>query len=106
MTPHLADLTNTVKGQKLGVEVVDGHVSLKLLHNRLGHRKCHTLLATNKHDLWNDTIICMSSDNGCLSCGITTIKSTARNKEPHTAASHPGEYVFLDISYILLPLAA
>jgi len=26
MTPHLADLTDTVEGQNLGVEVADGHV--------------------------------------------------------------------------------
>jgi len=26
MTPRLADLQNTVEGQKLGVEVADGHI--------------------------------------------------------------------------------
>jgi len=73
------------------------YVSLELLHRRLGHRKCRTLLAANEHHLWEDTMVRMSPEAGCLSCGIATIKASVRNKEHHTAASYPGEYVFLDI---------
>jgi hypothetical protein len=39
----------------------------------------------------------MSPETGCLSCGISMIRSSARNKEPHTGASGPGKYVFMDI---------
>jgi len=67
------------------------------MHRRLGHRKCRTLLAANEHHLWGDAMVRMSTETGCLSCGIATIKASAHNKDHHTAASHPGEYVFLDI---------
>jgi len=73
------------------------YVSLELMHRRLGHRKCRTLLAANEHHLWGDAMVRMSTETGCLSCGIATIKASAHNKDHHTAASHPGEYVFLDI---------
>jgi transposase InsO family protein len=72
-------------------------LSLELLHNRLGHRKCRTLLAAGEHNLWADVTVRMSPESGCLSCGISTIRATARNKEQHTGASAPGEYVFMDI---------
>jgi hypothetical protein len=72
-------------------------ISLELLHTRLGHRKCRTLLAASEHNLWEDATVRMSPETGCLSCGISTIRSTARNKEPHTGARSPGEYVFRDI---------
>jgi transposase InsO family protein len=39
----------------------------------------------------------MSLETGCLSCGISTVWSSARNKEPHTGATLADEYVFLDI---------
>jgi len=39
----------------------------------------------------------MSPESHCLSCGIATIRATARSNEPHSAASKPGEYAFLDI---------
>jgi len=67
------------------------------MHRRLGHRKCRTLLAANEHHLWEDAMVCMSLEMGCLSYSIATIKASARNKDHHTAASHPGKYVFLDI---------
>jgi len=44
----------------------------------------------------------MSHDTHCLSCGIATIRSTSRNKEPHLAASKPDEYAFLDIQQPLV----
>lgn len=72
-------------------------LSLELLHKRLGHRKCRTLLAASEHNLWEDVTVRMSPETGCLSCGISTIRSTGRNKEPHTGATAPGEYVFMDI---------
>ncbi len=73
------------------------YFSLELMHRRLGHRKCRTLLAANEHHLWEDAMVCMSLEMGCLSYSIATIKASARNKDHHTAASHPGKYVFLDI---------
>jgi hypothetical protein len=39
-------------------------ISLELLHRRLGHRKCCTLLAASEHNLWNDTTVRMSSKTG------------------------------------------
>ncbi len=72
-------------------------LSLELLHTRLGHRKCRTLLAASEHNLWEDVTIRMSPETGCLGCGIATIRSTAHNKEPHTAAVAPGKYICLDI---------
>jgi hypothetical protein len=75
---------------------------LELLHQRLGHRKCRTLLAANKHQLWEDVAIRMTGETGCLTCGIATIRSRARNKEPYTGATQPGEYLFLDIQHPLV----
>jgi hypothetical protein len=54
-------------------------VPLELLHARLGHRRCRTLLAANEHRLWKDTVIRMSPENGCLSCGIATSRAAAQN---------------------------
>jgi len=39
----------------------------------------------------------MEPENDCVTCQIATIRATARNKHPHTPASHPGATVFLDI---------
>ncbi len=46
----------------------------------------------------------MSPEVGCLSCGISTIRATAHQKEPHTGASRPGEHIFLDILHPLVPV--
>jgi len=70
---------------------------LELRHSRLGHRKCRTLLAASEHNLWEDTTIRMTGETGCLTCGIATIRSRTRNKEPHSGATRAGEYLFLDI---------
>jgi len=72
---------------------------LELVHARLGHSKCRTLLAANGHRLWGDTIIRMARETGCLSCGIATARAAVRNKEHHSGADYPGEYVFLDIQH-------
>ncbi len=74
-------------------------LSLEMVHRRLGHRKCRTLLAASEHGLWSDAGVLMSAEVGCLDCGIATIRATARNKQPHTAASRAGEHLFLDIQY-------
>jgi hypothetical protein len=70
---------------------------LELRHSRLGHRKCRTLLAASEHNLGEDTTIRMTGETGCLTCGIATIRSRTRNKEPHSGATRAGEYLFLDI---------
>jgi hypothetical protein len=75
---------------------------LELLHIRLGHRKCRTLLAASESDLWEDTTVCMTEETGCLTCGIATIRSRARNKEPHSGATRAGEYLFLDLQHPLV----
>jgi hypothetical protein len=72
-------------------------LSLELLHNRLGHRKCCIILTVSEDNLWEDVTVCMSPETGCLSCGISTIQSTARNKEPHIGTKKPGEYMLLTI---------
>jgi hypothetical protein len=72
---------------------------LELIHVRLGHRKCRTLLSANEHRLWKDVTIRMSPENGCLSCDIATARAANRNKDHHSEASRPGEYIFLDIQH-------
>jgi hypothetical protein len=62
-------------------------VSLELFHKGLGHRKCRTLLAANKHQLWEDVEVQMLQELVCLSCDIATIKSPACNKEHLTGAT-------------------
>jgi hypothetical protein len=37
-------------------------ISLELLHQRLGHRKCRTLLAGSENNIWADTTIRMSPE--------------------------------------------
>lgn len=74
---------------------------LELVHARLGHSKCRTLLVANEHRLWKDTIIRMAPETGCLSCGIATACAAVCNKEHHSGAAYPGEYVFLDIQHPL-----
>jgi transposase InsO family protein len=39
----------------------------------------------------------MGPEQECVSCNISTIRATARNKDPHTKGMYPGEHVFLDI---------
>lgn len=39
-------------------------LSLELLHRQLGHRKCRTLLAASKHQLWQDVAVHMSPEVG------------------------------------------
>jgi hypothetical protein len=78
-------------------------LSLEMLHNRLGHRRCRTLLAASEHNLWADAGVLMSAEVGCLDCGIATIRATARNRHSHTAATRAGEHLFLDIQYAVLP---
>jgi len=78
-------------------------LSLETRHKRLGHRKCRTLLAASEHNLWSDAGVLMSSEVGCLDCGIATIWATARNKQPHKAASRAGEHLLLDIQYAMSP---
>jgi transposase InsO family protein len=78
-------------------------LSLEMLHNRLGHRRCRTLLAASEHGLWADAGVLMSAEVGCLDCGIATIRAAARNKYSHTAATRAGEHLFLDIQYAVLP---
>jgi len=41
----------------------------------------------------------MTGESGCLTCGIATICSRAKNKEAHTSAARDGEYLFIDIQH-------
>jgi transposase InsO family protein len=45
----------------------------------------------------------MTSEVGCLDSGIAMIRASARNKQPHTAATRAGEHLFLDVLYAVLP---
>jgi transposase InsO family protein len=73
------------------------HTALELLHQRLGHWKCRALLAASEHGVWADTVVRMGPEQECVSCEISTIHATSRNKEAHTGGTYAGEYVFLDI---------
>jgi hypothetical protein len=73
--------------------------SLELVHQRLGHRKCRGLLAASKHGIWANTVIHMGPEQDCISCNISTICATNRNKESHTGGTYAGEFVFMDILY-------
>jgi hypothetical protein len=44
----------------------------------------------------------MAPETGCLSCGIATAHAAVRNKEHHSGADYPGEYVFLDIQHPIM----
>jgi hypothetical protein len=71
--------------------------ALALLHQCLVHRKCCALLAPSEHGVWADTVVHMGPEQECVSCEISTICATSRNKEAHTCGIYTGEYVFLDI---------
>jgi hypothetical protein len=73
------------------------YTNLSLLHDRLGHRAIRTLLAADEHGVWHDTRIRMEPETDCVTCQIATIRATARNKNPHTHAGHPGAMVLMDI---------
>jgi hypothetical protein len=73
------------------------YVNLSLLHDRFGHRAIRTLLSADEHNVWHDTKIQIEPETDCVSCQIATIRTTNRNKLPHTPASHPGATVFMDI---------
>jgi hypothetical protein len=45
----------------------------------------------------------MASELGCLDCGIATIQASARNKQPHTAATRAGKHLFLNVLYAVSP---
>jgi len=45
----------------------------------------------------------MASELGCLDCGIATIRASARNKQPHTAATRAGKHLFLNVLYAVSP---
>jgi len=65
-------------------------VGLELLHQRLGHRKCRSLLAASEHGVWADTMVRMGPEEECISCEISTAQASNRNKEPHTGGTYPG----------------
>jgi hypothetical protein len=44
-------------------------ISLELLHHHLGHHKCRTIA---DGEAWQDTTVCMSPEQGCITCGIST----------------------------------
>jgi transposase InsO family protein len=46
----------------------------------------------------------MGPEEECISCEISTARATSRNKEAHTGANYPGEYVFMDILHPLVPV--
>jgi len=49
-------------------------------------------------------MVCMGPEEECNSCEIFTACATNRNKEAHTGANYPGEYVFMDILHPLVPV--
>jgi transposase InsO family protein len=72
-------------------------ISLDFLHQQLGHRKCRAILAASEHDMWDDTLVCMGPEQDCISCDISTIRASARNKQSYTGSTYAGEYIFMDI---------
>jgi len=77
---------------------------LELLHQCLGHRKCRAILAASEHGVWADTMVCMGTEDECISCDVSTAWASSRNKEAHTSGNYPGEYVFLDILHPVVPV--
>jgi len=63
------------------------YVNLSLLHDRLGHRAMRTLLSADEHNVWHDTKIRIEPETDCVSCQIAMIRTTNRNKLPHTPQS-------------------
>jgi hypothetical protein len=54
------------------------------MHQRLGHWKCHALLAASEHGVWEDTIICMGPEQECISCDISTARGPLAETKRHT----------------------
>jgi hypothetical protein len=79
-------------------------IGLELLHQRLGHWKCHALLAASEHGVWEDTIICMGPEQECISRDISTARASSRNKEARTGGTYASEYIFLDILHPVVPV--
>jgi hypothetical protein len=42
-------------------------------------------------------MVCMGPEEECISCEVSTARATSRNKEAHTGANYPGEYIFMDV---------
>jgi hypothetical protein len=52
--------------------------------------------------MWADTVVCMGTEDECISCEISTARASARNKEAYTGGQYPGEYVFMDILHLVV----
>ena len=63
----------------------------------MGYRNTRPFLAASEYDMWADVRARLEPDTSLLDVKIATIRSTARNKHPHTPATRAGEVVFSDI---------
>ena len=57
-------------------------ISLKLLHQRLGHRSTRSLLAGNTANVWEDIELRIYPDPFCTSCQISSMNKKSRSKIP------------------------
>jgi hypothetical protein len=64
--------------------------------------KFHALPAASACDVWDNTVVFMGPEQDCVSCDVSTIRATARNKDPHTGGTYPGEHVFMGILHAIL----
>ena len=57
-------------------------ISLKLLHQILGHRSTRSLLAGDTANVWEDVELRIDPDPFCKSCQIYSMNKKARSKIP------------------------
>jgi transposase InsO family protein len=76
-------------------------IRAELLHDRLGHRSTKTILAGSTHEVWSDVVAELTPDQDCIDCQIATIRSSDRNKHPHTPSERFGQMVFMDIEHAI-----
>jgi hypothetical protein len=46
----------------------------------------------------------MGPEQECVSCDISTLRATNRNKESHTGGTYAGEYVFMDMLHPIVAI--
>jgi hypothetical protein len=74
-------------------------ISLELLHQRFGHRKCRTLIAGSENTIWADTTIRMSPEEECILAVVQLPygHATATHSLILQLGTAPGETIVIEI---------
>ena len=57
-------------------------VTVKLLHNRLGHVSTKAILAANEAGVWEDVTVRFAPSSFCIDCKVGTSRVSNRGKSP------------------------